>query len=142
MKILVLEGPNLNLLGIMSSRTGGRLTLDKVHRQLRRKSRKTNCELKIFQTHKVFQALNILQRNRNWANGLLFAPMAWAHYEYSIQEALSLISVPTVQLLFPPEYSSVNRPEDSIFTPLCTQTLVGVPDNLFIQGLDILTALD
>ncbi len=138
MNILVLEGPNLNLLGVMSAKTVDRLTLDKVHRQLRRKTRNTEHVLKLFQTHKVFQAINFLQRNRNWADGLMLAPMSWAHYEYSIRDTLSLVAIPTIQILLPPEYGSVHKPEDSIFSPVCSRTLTGPPESVFLQALEAL----
>jgi 3-dehydroquinate dehydratase-2 len=138
MNILVLEGPNLNLLGVMSAKTGSRMTLDKVHRQLRREIRNTEHVLKLFQTHKVFQAINFLQRNRNWADGLLLVPMAWTRYEYSIRDTLSLVAIPTIQILLSSEYGSIHKPEDSIFSPVCSRTVTGPPESVFLQALDAL----
>ena len=78
MKILVLQGPNLNLLGVKSAQQGERLTLDKLNKALRKHVRNTAVELKILQTHKEYIALNFIQRNRNQADGLLLIPMSWA----------------------------------------------------------------
>ena len=59
MNILFLEGPNLNLLGLKSSKIkGSRLTLDKLNKHLRKHIRNTDHNLKIIQTHKQFQAVN------------------------------------------------------------------------------------
>ena len=99
MKILVLQGPNLNLIGVKSSQTGKRITLDKINKTLRRKVRNTEIELKIFQTHKIYMAISFLQRNRNSASGILIAPMAWAKYEFSLLETLELIQLPVVQII-------------------------------------------
>ena len=99
MKILVLQGPNLNLIGVKSSQTGKRITLDKINKTLRREVRNTEIELKIFQTHKVYMAISFLQRNRNSASGILIAPMAWAKYEFSLLETLELIQLPVVQVI-------------------------------------------
>ena len=99
MKILVLQGPNLNLIGVKSSQTGKRITLDKINKTLRRKVRNTEIELKIFQTHKIYMAISFLQRNRNSASGILIAPMAWAKYEFSLLETLELIQLPVVQVI-------------------------------------------
>ncbi len=98
--IIVLHGPNLNLLGSISAQSKQRITLDKINKALRLHVRNSDKNLKISQTHKVFQAINFIQRNRNWAHGFLFAPMAWARYEYSILDALKIAEIPTVQLLF------------------------------------------
>ena len=70
-KILILQGPNLNLLGHKSSILGERLTLSKLNKAIRSKTNHHDVELKFLQTHKSFQAVNFLQRNRNKANGLL-----------------------------------------------------------------------
>ena len=99
MKILVLQGPNLNLIGVKSSQTGKRITLDKINKTLRREVRNTEIELKIFQTHKIYMAISFLQRNRNSASGILIAPMAWAKYEFSLLETLELIQLPVVQVI-------------------------------------------
>ena len=98
MKILVLQGPNLNLVGVKSAQIGKRITLDKINRSLRREVRNTEIELKIFQTHKIYMAISFLQRNRNAASGVLIAPMAWAKYEFSLLETLELIQLPFVQI--------------------------------------------
>lgn len=135
MKILVLHGPNLNLIGSISAQTGERITLDKINTALRRHIRSLEVELKITQTHKVFQAINFIQRNRTWADGIIIAPMAWAHYEYSILDAINISKIPAIQLLFSNRYGSIKK-EDSIFTDNCKSTIVGSPNQIYIDGID------
>ena len=137
MNILVLHGPNLNLLGSISAQIGDRTTLDKINTALRRHIRKSEIELKIIQTHKVFHAINFIQRNRNWADGLIIAPMAWAQYEYSILEAIKISKILTIQLLFSEEYGDLKK-ENSIFTDSCKSTIVGSPLQIYIDGIDSL----
>ena len=84
MNILILQGPNLNLLGLKSSKKESRLTLDKLNKQIRSFSKDSEISIKTLQTHKKFQAINFLQRNRNWANGILFIPTSWARNSYTI----------------------------------------------------------
>jgi len=141
MKLLILQGPGLNLLGLLSKRAGNKITLDKVNSGLRRHNRNTNSEIKILQTHKVYQALNFLQRNRNWADGIIIAPQAWALYEQSIKEVLFIISIPTVQVFFPKKYGSVNRADNSIFTSISQHTITESPEKAFILGYDFLHSL-
>ena len=137
MNILVLHGPNLNLLGTISAQTGDRITLDKINTALRRHIRKSEIELKIIQTHKVFHAINFIQRNRNWADGLIFAPMAWVQYEYSILDAIKITGIPTVQLLFPHGSEQLLN-ENSIYSNSCKSTIIGPPNQIYIEGLDAL----
>ena len=140
MNILVLHGPNLNLIGSISAHIGQRITLDKINTGLRRHVRNSEINLKIMQTHKIFQAINVIQRNRNWADGMLFAPMAWARYEYSIVEALQIADIPTIQLLFPDGFSDIDK-DNSIFSNICKSTISGAPDQVYIDGINALKKL-
>ena len=69
MTILILQGPNLNLLGKKSAEIGDSITLNKLNRAIRLHVRNTKIKLKIIQTHKEYNALNVIQRNRNQAKG-------------------------------------------------------------------------
>ena len=75
--ILVIHGPNLNLIGIQSSKNKTQITLDKINYALRIKARKLNIKLKIIQTHDEAKAVTFLHRNRNKCIGVLIAPMSW-----------------------------------------------------------------
>mgnify|MGYP001349571782 FL=1 len=140
MNILVLHGPNLNLLGSISAQSKQRLTLDKLNTALRRHVRSLDINIKIYQTHKVFQAINYIQRNRNWADGFLFAPMAWARYEYSILDAIKASNISTIQLLFSNGFDDLDE-TSSIFSDTCRSTIVGPPDQIYIDGVDAITSL-
>ncbi len=140
MNILVLHGPNLNLLGSISAQSKQRLTLDKLNTALRRHVRSLDINIKIYQTHKVFQAINYIQRNRNWADGFLFAPMAWARYEYSILDAIKASNISTIQLLFTNGFDDLDE-TSSIFSDTCRSTIIGPPDQIYIDGVDAITSL-
>ena len=135
MNIIILHGPNLNLIGSTSSRIGQRITLDKINVGIRRHARKMDIELKIIQTHKEYHAINFIQRNRNWADILLFSPMAWARYEYAILDAIKVSDIKTVQILFPIGYSDIEE-TNSIFSSSCESTLVGPPDQIYLDAID------
>ena len=138
MEILVLQGPNLNLIGVRSAQLGQRITLDKINRSLRRSAKDYDRELKFLQTHRIDKALTFIQRNRNSAQGILLAPMAWARYELSLLETLQLVNLPVVQVLFDEEFGFGPSTGESIFTGFCNDNVVGPPDTVFNAGLDIL----
>jgi len=141
MNILILHGPNLNLIGNISAKLGNKITLDKINTGVRHYVRNTEIKLKICQTHKVYQAINFIQRNRNWANGLLFAPMSWAQYEYSICESIRISHIKTIQLLFNDNYDEINE-KNSIFTKTAIETITGKPDKVYIDGIKSLQKLN
>ena len=141
MNILILHGPNLNLIGNISAKLGNKITLDKINTGVRHYVRNTEIKLKICQTHKVYQAINFIQRNRNWANGLLFAPMSWAQYEYSICESIRISHIKTIQLLFNDNYNELTE-KNSIFTKTAIETITGKPDKVYIDGIKSLQKLN
>ena len=141
MNILILHGPNLNLIGNISAKLGNKITLDKINTGVRHYVRNTEITLKIYQTHKVYQAINFIQRNRNWANGLLFAPMSWAQYEYSICESIRISHIKTIQLLFNDNYDEINE-KNSIFTKTAIETITGKPDKVYIERIKSLQKLN
>lgn len=134
MNILVLQGPNLNLIGLRSSKIGEHITLDKINSSLASNARSSSANIKILQTAKVSRALSFLHRNRNWAQAILIAPMGWAPYEYSILEALNLIQIPYIEIVLDKPYSSVT--ETSIFSDCCIKTEIGHPESVFISAFE------
>ena len=137
MNILVLHGPNLNLIGSKSAEIGEKITIDKINTGIRRHIRNENIQIKILQTHKQFHAINFIQRNRNWADFFLFAPMSWARFEYAILDALKMSNINTIQILLSEAYSDVTK-SNSIFSGFCTTTLIGAPDKVYIDGIDLI----
>ena len=137
MKILILHGPNLNLIGSKSAEIGQKITIDKINTGIRRHIRNKDIQIKILQTHKQFHAINFIQRNRNWADFFLLAPMSWARFEYAILDALKISNINTIQILMSDDYSDVTK-SNSIFSEFCTSTLIGDPDKVYLDGIDLI----
>ena len=138
MNILVLQGPNLNLLGLKSSHSNHKLTLDKLNRALRLHVRNTNNSLKFLQTHKEFQAINFLQRNRNSADALLFIPNSWAKNNYMRLETINIIKLKTALILFSEKYSFGTLEKESIFKGRYFHSFTGPPVQSSVDGLNFL----
>ena len=138
MNILILQGPNLNLLGLKSSKRESRLTLDKLNKQIRSFSKDSEISIKTLQTHKEFQAINFLQRNRNWANGILFIPTSWARNSYTILETINLIQIKTSVVYFDGDFSFGTSMEKSIFLHDQIESFTGSPIEACIKGMEFL----
>ena len=127
MKILVLHGPNLNLLGLRSAKLGTNITLDKVNRALRREVRNSEVELKILQTHDEAKAVTFLHYNRNKAHGLVFAPGPWYQSGVIIKDTLEIIQLPYVTVHF-------EKTDEMILNPLSI-IINENPVNSYTEGL-------
>ena len=136
MNILILQGPNLNLLGLKSSKNNDRLTLDKLNKTIKKFSRTKDINLKILQTHKEFQAVNFLQRNRNWANGILFIPTSWARNSHTILEVIKLVDITTSTIYFDNGFSFGTNIEQSMMVANNIKDFTGPPIETCIEAIE------
>ena len=138
MNILIVQGPNLNLIGLRSAKSGDQITLDKINRGLRQQANKRPEDLtvKILQTHKIEKAMTTIHRNRNWANGLVIAPMAWARYEYALRDCLDTVAIPTIEVFLADQYESEEDKVMSILSAVCMDSMSGHPLSIFTDALD------
>ena len=139
MTILILHGPNLNLLGLKASKLKTRLTLDKVNRAIRKHVRGKGITLKIIQTHKEYLAINFIQRNRNSADGLVIIPTSWAKYNQTIFETINITELETAAVYFDESYSFGTKVEDSIFVSNKIKSFSGEPLKTIVSAIDYLT---
>ena len=135
MNILFLQGPNLNLLGIKSSELQKRETLGKLNKHIKKESHSLNIKLKTLQTHKEFQSINFLQRNRIWANGLIIIPTSWGKTNYTILETINLINIKTAAIYFNSEYSFGTSFEESIIKSKHIKSFTGSPFQICSEAL-------
>ena len=138
MTILILHGPNLNLLGLKASKLKTRLTLDKVNRAIRKHVRGKEITLKIIQTHKEYLAINFIQRNRNSADGLVIIPTSWAKYNQTIFETINITELETAAVYFDDSYSFGTNEEDSIFVSNKIKSFSGEPLEATVSAIDYL----
>jgi len=136
MNILILHGPNLNMLGVKSSTNNETLTLDKLNKKLRLHVRNTNIKLKIIQTHKEYIALNFIQRNRNKANGLIIIPTSWAKYNQTILETIVLSNMKTATVYFDEPYNLGTSENESILISKNIRSFVGDPIKSITAAID------
>ena len=141
MTILVLQGPNLNLLGLKSSTIGDKLTLDRFNKAIRLHIRNKKIKLKIVQTHKEYIALNFIQRNRNIANGLIVIPTSWAKYNQTLLETINLSNLPTASIYFQKSYSFGTNEKDSILIGNNIKSFTGEPIQSTISAIDYISKL-
>ena len=136
MNILILHGPNLNMLGVKSSTNNETLTLDKLNKKLRLHVRNSNIKLKIIQTHKEYIALNFIQRNRNKANGLIIIPTSWAKYNQTILETIVLSNMKTATVYFDEPYNLGTSENESILISKNIRSFVGDPIKSITTAID------
>jgi len=135
MQILVLYGPNLNLLGLVSRGTV-RLTLDKLNRALRRKAQELGVDLKIFQNQSEAEASKIIQRQRNRIEGIFLVPGIWAMTGHLIRETAAITRLPLAVFHLEPVKGPWDYHEESIFKELAVLEAKGTTPEALTDFLE------
>ena len=100
MKILIIHGPNLNLLGLWSAKKNKNVTLDKVNRYIRKYIRDKDVKIKILQTHRESKAVSYIQNNRKKIDAIILVPGPWQYSAYILAELLEFINIPFVTITY------------------------------------------
>ena len=98
MKILVVNGPNLNLLGEREPEIYGRATLDDLERVIRKRCKKLGWKVRFFQSNHEGAIIDELHAQRRWADAVIINPAALTHYSWALHDAILAIQLPTAEV--------------------------------------------
>ncbi len=136
MKILVINGPNLNMLGKRDPSKYGKISLDEINRQLDKLGKSMNVSLEFFQSNHEGAIIDFLQResSRN-ADGVLINPGALVRYGYSLRQALVDLRKPVVEV----HMSDVNKTgvnkKVNVLQDVRIAQIVGLKEKSYDEGL-------
>jgi len=97
-KVLVIHGPNLNLLGEREPNVYGKVTLDEINKGLAEQAAQSDVELRTVQSNHEGEIVETIQNARNWADVIIINPAAYTHTSVAIRDALSAVSVPAIEV--------------------------------------------
>jgi len=138
LKILVLHGPNLNLLGHRDPRHYGHLTLDKLNTLIRKRARELDVDVKFYQTNHEGDLVTLLQRQRKYVDGILINPAAYTHTSIAIRDAIELIKIPVVEIHLSDIQSREPFRRESMIRDVCLATFAGKKEQSYLEGLEFL----
>ncbi len=98
MKIAVIQGPNLNMLGIREQHIYGPMNLEQIHEQLKNAAAQNGVELEFFQSNLEGEIVDRVQECLGTVDGILINPAAYSHTSIAIKDALSAVELPTVEV--------------------------------------------
>lgn len=140
MTILVVHGPNLNLLGEREPSVYGTLTLDELNAQIRAHGRSRGVEIRTYQSNHEGRLLDALQRARTWAAGVVINPGAYGHTSYALRDCIAGIKIPTVEV----HLSDVEAREPfrkvSTIADVCIGKISGRGPQSYLAGIDLILA--
>ena len=138
MKIIVINGPNLNLLGEREPEIYGTLTLEELNEKIREYAQGNNIELNFFQSNHEGEIIDLLHEYRDECDGYILNPGALTHYSYAIRDAIASISPPVVEV----HLSDISSREDfrkiSVIEPVAAKQFSGSGISSYLKAIDFL----
>jgi 3-dehydroquinate dehydratase II len=135
MQILILNGPNLNLLGEREPEVYGRRTLADINHELEQLAATRGATIRAFQSNHEGALIDAIHEARNWANGILINPGAYTHTSYALRDAISGVKLPTVEV----HLSNIQAREPfrhhSVLTAVCLGQISGFGAYSYTLGL-------
>ena len=140
-KILVIHGPNLQLLGKREPAVYGRVTLNQINSELKKVARKRKVSLTIAQSNVEGRIVDLIGKGRNRFDGLLINPAAYTHTSIAIRDAIAASAIPTVEVHISNIHSREEFRHKSLITPVAKGTVLGFGMKSYILGLEALIDL-
>ena len=138
MNILVINGPNLNLLGIREPDIYGTDTLEELMMWLETNPVSSDHSFKFYQSNHEGEIIDTIQDERHWAKGILINPGAFTHYSYAIRDAIVAVAIPTVEVHLSDIHNREEFRQISVISPVCINQVSGLGKNSYIKGLKLL----
>ncbi|AFS78236.1 3-dehydroquinate dehydratase AroQ [Gottschalkia acidurici 9a] len=135
MKILLINGPNINMLGIREKNIYGNVDYKSLCEILREKSKELSIELEIVQSNIEGEIINFIHEAYEKYDGMIINPGAYTHYSIAIYDALKAVNIPTVEV----HISNVHAREEfrtkSVTAPACIGQISGFGVDSYILGM-------
>lgn len=138
MKILVINGPNLNVLGRRDATHYGTDTLPAIERKLSQKSKSLGCRLTFFQSNHEGAIIDFIQEHSDEADGILINPASLTHYGYSLRDALADAGLPVVEVHLSDIHSREEWRKISVIADIAVSQISGLKTQSYLAGLEAL----
>ncbi len=141
MKILLIHGPNLNMLGSRETSVYGVDTLDSINEECLKLARELGIELEIRQTNSEGEIVDLIQAAAKTAKGIVINPGAYTHYSYAIRDAVAAVKLPAVEVHLSNIYAREDFRHESVIAPVAAGQISGFGPHSYLLGIRAVVGL-
>lgn len=135
-KILVLHGPNLNLLGEREPNVYGSVTLEEINKGLQELADQSEVELRIVQSNHEGEIVETIQNARHWADVIIINPAAYTHTSVAIRDALAAVKTPAIEVHLSNIHAREGFRQASHISPVAVGQITGFGMNSYLLALE------
>lgn len=138
--ILVINGVNLNMLGIREPGIYGNNTLEELCKQIKKKADELKVNVDFFQSNIEGEVVNAIHSAMGKYDGIIMNPGAWTHYSYALRDALGSVNVPCIEV----HISNIHKREEfrhnSVTAPACVGQICGLGNMGYLLALEAIVS--
>ncbi len=125
MKVVVIQGPNLNMLGLREQNIYGPMKLEDIHSQMEGYAKQSETEVEFFQSNLEGEIVDKIQECIGDADGIIINPAAYSHTSIAIRDAIKAVQIPTVEVHISNIYAREEFRHTSLVAPVCAGQISG-----------------
>lgn len=125
MKIVVIQGPNLNMLGVREQQIYGPMKLEQIHAQMKEVATQNGVEIEFFQSNLEGEIVDKIQECYGEAHGIIINAAAYTHTSIAIRDAISAVNIPTIEVHISNIYRREEFRHKNMIAPVCASSVVG-----------------
>ena len=140
MKLMVINGPNLNMLGVREKGVYGNRSFEEVCKYIESEGEKRGNDITFFQSNVEGEIINCIQKAYyEKYNGIIINPGAFTHYSYALHDAIKGVSIPTVEVHLSNIHSREEFRKTSVTAPACIGQISGFGEFGYIMAMEALS---
>ncbi|UJF16035.1 type II 3-dehydroquinate dehydratase [Jeotgalibaca sp. MA1X17-3] len=139
MKIVIINGPNLNFLGIREPDIYGTQTLEDIETNIQKYAETQEVSCTFFQSNSEGEIIDrIQQAYQEKVDGIVINPAAYTHYSYAIHDAVKAVSIPTIEVHLSAIHARESFRKESVIAPACMGQISGFGETGYLLAIQAL----